>query len=252
MSGSSDKHWKKLGEDDPYYGVVSHDQFKAGSIDDNNKEDFFKTGEEHIGIVFDTISKYLDNSFKPQSALDFGCGVGRLVVPLSKRVQRVVGVDISPGMLEEAAANCSKRGITNASFVTSDDNLSKVSGQFDLVHSFIVLQHIPVVRGRQIIDRLISLMTPGAIAVVHVTYFWNKPFYRKAINWMQKKVPGFNGVVNVAKGRQFSRPLFQMNNYDLNSLFASLHEQGVVDMHTVFTNHSGHSGVILFFKAPKK
>src|SRR5689334_2867498 len=39
---------------------------------------------------------------KDASALEIGCGVGRLLVPLSLRVASVAGVDISPTMIEKS------------------------------------------------------------------------------------------------------------------------------------------------------
>jgi hypothetical protein len=42
-------------------------------------------------------------------------------------------------MLAEAARNCKAAGVVNAVLAVSDDRLSRVEGDFDLVHSVIVL-----------------------------------------------------------------------------------------------------------------
>ena len=67
-----------------------------------------------------------------------------------------MGVDVSVAMLEEAMRNCEQRGITNAEFALSDDALSTVAGQVDLVHSAITLQHVEVERGRAFFSRLLA------------------------------------------------------------------------------------------------
>ena len=48
-------------------------------------------------------------------ALDFGCGVGRLVLPLARRYRTVVGIDISDAYIAEAVRNRDKHGLTNIS-----------------------------------------------------------------------------------------------------------------------------------------
>ncbi len=79
-------------------------------------------------------------------ALDFGCGVGRLVIPLSKIAESVTGVDVSESMLNEAISNCDNQNVNNANFIKADDNLSMLSGKYDFIHSYIVFQHIPTKR----------------------------------------------------------------------------------------------------------
>ena len=54
--------------------------------------------------------------------------------------------------------------------IRSDDELSELSGSFDLIHSAIVFQHIEVVRGRHLFQLLLRHLAPGGIAALHVTY----------------------------------------------------------------------------------
>jgi ubiquinone/menaquinone biosynthesis C-methylase UbiE len=44
--------------------------------------------------------------------MDFGCGPGYFLIPLAKVADRAVGVDVSPSMLEKAARNARKRGVS--------------------------------------------------------------------------------------------------------------------------------------------
>ena len=48
---------------------------------------------------------------KVASLADFGCGTGNHVIPLAKRGYRVSGVDLSPGMLEQARAKAVQFGV---------------------------------------------------------------------------------------------------------------------------------------------
>ena len=74
--------------------------------------------------------------------LEIGCGVGRLVKPLSGRVARVVGVDLSAEMLRRARDYCA--GLSNVEFHPTGGRLDFLpSSAFDFVFSHIVFQHVP-------------------------------------------------------------------------------------------------------------
>jgi hypothetical protein len=86
----AEKAWKRLGATEPYFAVLSENQYLSAQEDGAARADFFMSGESHIAEVFADIHS-IDSTFQPQRALDFGCGVGRLVIPLARRVHRVVG-----------------------------------------------------------------------------------------------------------------------------------------------------------------
>lgn len=74
--------------------------------------------------------------------LEIGCGVGRLLKPLSLRVARAVGVDLSEEMLARAREHCADR--PNVELHPTDGSLAFLAdGRFDLVFSHIVFQHVP-------------------------------------------------------------------------------------------------------------
>src|SRR5947209_17814502 len=106
---NTDAHWKRWGNRDPYRGVLFHERYKRRSLNENLNE-FFDTGESYIGSLMQHL-EVLYPGLPRRTAVDFGCGVGRLSIPLAKRFQNVIGVDISSGMLDEARRNCSKFGI---------------------------------------------------------------------------------------------------------------------------------------------
>ena len=73
--------------------------------------------------------------------LEIGCGVGRLLRPLSPRVARVAGVDLSAEMLRRAEEYCA--GLSNVELHATDGRLDFPDRSFDLVFSHIVFQHLP-------------------------------------------------------------------------------------------------------------
>lgn len=210
---SSDKDWEQWGSKAPYYGVITDDRFKDMTPD--KLEEFYNSGEDHV-------SKILQRVGKPSRALDFGCGTGRIAIPLSKRCE-VVGVDVSPSMLAEAQRNSTG----NATFVLSDDELSRVEGKFDLVHSVIVFQHIPVARGMRITEKLLTLLNHDGYAALHYPFSRDASVVRKAINWVRHNIPGAHPVINFLQGRPAFDPPMQMNCYDLGDLFVLFIKQGM-------------------------
>lgn len=74
--------------------------------------------------------------------LEIGCGIGRLLVPLSERVAVAHGVDISPAMIEQARSFSSVR--SNVHLSATDGTLSGFpDASLDFVYSYIVFQHVP-------------------------------------------------------------------------------------------------------------
>lgn len=49
---------------------------------------------------------------KPASVADFGCGTGNHVIPLARRGYQISGVDLSPGMLENARIKATNAGVS--------------------------------------------------------------------------------------------------------------------------------------------
>lgn len=74
--------------------------------------------------------------------LEIGCGIGRLLRPLSERVARAVGVDLSQEMIELGREYCVGR--PNVELHWTDGSLDFLpDDRFDFVFSHIVFQHVP-------------------------------------------------------------------------------------------------------------
>jgi SAM-dependent methyltransferase len=242
----SDKTWNMFGKSDPYFGVFSHEDYKSKNLDQLTLDAFFASGEEHINQIVSSIERILNVEFKPTTCLDFGCGVGRIVVPLAKKFSSVVGVDVSQSMLEEASKNNQRNNLNNVSLELSDDRLSKIQGKFDFIHSFIVFQHIPKIRGEEILNHLVEKLNVGGVAALHFTYSWDVPMYYKFARWIRESIPLANNLVNLAKRRQFNEPLMLMTMYDMNKILMII-QNSCGDCNIQFTNHDNFLGAIIFF-----
>lgn len=245
----TDKEWEKFGKEDPYFGVITHDKFRKSNLTDAVKAEFFESGYRYIDEVLETIRNHIDPNFTIKRALDFGCGVGRLVIPLAKVAQEVTGIDVSEAMLAEAQKNCEASSLHNVTLIKSDDSLSQLNGSYNFIHSFIVFQHISPDRGEQIFDNLIAHLESEGICVVHFTYGRT---YRpsRLLTFVQKYIPLSTNLINLKNGRKFSAPQMQMNTYNLNRLFLIIQRVNVSNCYMTFTDHGGELGVVIYFKRP--
>jgi SAM-dependent methyltransferase len=222
----TDRDWERWGAADPYFGVFSSAQYRATQLNAQAIDDFFNSGKQHVARVLDAIHESFDASYDPHRVLDFGCGVGRLVVPFSRIADRVVGVDISKSMLAEAAANCTRRSITNTEFVLSDDHLSRVTDRFDLVHSFIVLQHIPWRRGQRILQCLMQRVEPGGYLCFQFLTSCLTPTLRRALVRLRYAFPPLNWARNVILRRSVFEPPMQLHVYPIPPILHDLASMG--------------------------
>jgi cyclopropane fatty-acyl-phospholipid synthase-like methyltransferase len=74
------------------------------------------------------------------TAVEIGCGVGRVAIPMAGLFQRVVGVDVAPTMLRRLSENCRALNAPNVEALLADEAWE--SRQADLIYSLQVFQHI--------------------------------------------------------------------------------------------------------------
>jgi SAM-dependent methyltransferase len=239
--------WDRWGKDDPYFGVISLPEFHAGRMDAAGRRRFFESGTQEVIETLAAVRDIAGHTFTPTRVLDFGCGVGRLTIPLARIAQEVVGVDVSPAMLEEAGANCREAGITNATFRLSERGLPTVQGTFDFVHSYIVFQHIPPVHGYHLFEDLLDRVTDEGAGMVHFTVSRKGSLLRRLAHSARSSSRLVHRLLNVIQGRPFEAPLMAAFPYDLNRLLGLLHDRGFHRIGGRLTDHGGWQGVMLAF-----
>jgi len=245
----TDNDWKCLAEKDPFWGVLSREEYHTESMDDAKLEEFMASGEQYVANLFAFIRKHLVPQFDPGRALDFGCGVGRLVLPLARRVGEAVGVDVAPGMLDLCRKHAAQAGLENIALFESDDELSKVEGEFDLVNAYIVLQHIPPERGYRIIQSMFDHLAPGGICSIQLTYGKSRKFLvheePKALFYRREG----NTIIDlVDAGWSPPEGTITMFDYDLNQVMAMVSRVAGHPMIVLPTNDDSHLGVHFVFQ----
>jgi SAM-dependent methyltransferase len=245
---NTDYSWNKFGKSDPYFGVLSDERYRQSGMTGDIRSEFFGSGERHVETVFATIRAHVDPGFSPQSALEFGCGVGRLAIPLARRIPKVIAADVSDAMLSEAARNCVELGVDNVAFVRSDDALRGVPKDLDFIHSFIVFQHIPTPRGLAILKHMLGLLAENGIGALHFTFARRASRFRIFLQRSCGSLPFVKNFYYLTLGKGFFHPHMEMNYYDVNKILDALYEQGCNDVHLRFSNHDGFIGAMFYFK----
>jgi 2-polyprenyl-3-methyl-5-hydroxy-6-metoxy-1,4-benzoquinol methylase len=248
LNSDTDAQWRKFGDENPHYGVLTHERFLARNLDEAAEESFFASGSQHIAGLFEDIQRHFARPVRFTSALDYGCGAGRIAVPLAALADSVLGVDVSEGMLREARKASERRNAANVELVHVSDFEKSVSGKFEFVHTYIVLQHIPPGRGLRIIQRLVEVCAPGGIGCIHVVY--GKSRRARLISFIKENVPLGPHILNVCRGRPWSAPYLQMYAYRLEDVYQLIRAAGIHSVVTKFTNHDENHGAMLMFQKP--
>lgn len=230
--------------------MLSHPQYLSNNLTEDSLQEFFASGEQHVEHVLETIRTTMRPDFRPDRILDYGCGTGRLVVPFAAHAKDVVGVDVSPKMLELARANCMKFGVASARMLQVDETNSLQPESFDLVHSYIVFQHIPVARGERILRQLLGLIADGGVGALHFTYSDASPplwsMLRRSARVAAQYNGLFQGLLNLRRHLPFSSPSMQANFYSMNRIFEILLESNFSNLHVEFSNHAGLYGAMIY------
>jgi SAM-dependent methyltransferase len=153
--------WTRLGHEDPLWAVLTDREKVGGGWAD---EDFLATGAAEIEALLARLAE-LDADPHRGRAVDFGCGAGRLSHGLAAAgFAEVVGLDISPTMLDAARRMVSARACDFR--LASGPHLDAVeSSAADLVYTCRVLQHMPSALAHRYIRAFYRIVRPGGIVV---------------------------------------------------------------------------------------
>lgn len=95
--------------------------------------------------------------------LDLGCGTGRVIYWASAFFSKVIGVDVSPLMLEKARGLCAP--LVNVVLIENDGYIleSVDDESVDLAISYATLQHVPKEVFRGYMNEVARILRPGAL-----------------------------------------------------------------------------------------
>lgn len=219
------RHWNKLARTDPLWAVLTSPEKKGNRW---QIDEFFADGRATVTAALRDIRTHCPE-LRLGSALDFGCGVGRLTQGLAQHFDRVTGVDLSEEMLVHAR-RYNEHG-ERVSYVHNphEDLHLFASGQFDLVYSLLTLQHMEPVYARIYIAEFVRIAAQGGVILFQIPSerLAEKPDNTLLTHWP----PTFFKRLRRRIGRRLnvwfaSNPLMEMHAIPAGEVRAILQQNG--------------------------
>jgi SAM-dependent methyltransferase len=245
-----DEDWEDLARREPYFAVLTSEGSPGVEGSRIATAAFLDTGEEDIASLLSAITSLLGRDMAMGSALDFGCGAGRLTLPLAQRFATVVACDVAPTMLNHARQNIENTGLRNVTFVGPDLLAELPPRHFDFVCSLLVFQYIRPATGYQIIRTLLDLLAPGGVAALHLTFGLPNRSLRQLARWTRGRsrlAPDATGALSDEK----RLPSYaQMNEFEERVVQRRIEAAGARLAGRFATNQGDTPGAVLVIQKP--
>jgi hypothetical protein len=79
-----DPLWESFAAREPFFAVIPNEAHRRANLTPERERAFFATGETRVEWIFKMIEPLVPE-FAPLAILDYGCGIGRLTLPLASR-----------------------------------------------------------------------------------------------------------------------------------------------------------------------
>ena len=241
----ADPRWETFAAREPHFAVVTDPKFLRVNLTPEHEREFFASGEGIVSWMLAVIDAGLAPQFAPMSMLEYGCGLGRLALPLARRPGSVTAVDRSPVMLDLARREAGRRGLGHIAFETPAD-LFAAPRPFDLVVCYHVLQRLPQVDAMALLRRLIGLIGPGGVGVFQWPYRTDDPGLVLASRWLRERLPGANAVANRLRGKPAGDPFIPTHAYDLTEMLLAFDAPEFRSTHVALEHHEHLDYAIVF------
>lgn len=159
VAGALQAKWERLAELDPLWSIWTDPAQKGRKW---RPAPIYAHGARQVAALFGHIEGRL--GYAAGSALDFGCGVGRLTRALAGRFETVLGVDVSRRMVRYARRHTPEPNVRY--LVNSAPDLQSLEGPFDFVLTLNTLQHMPPLLATHYVRELVRLLAvPDGLAI---------------------------------------------------------------------------------------
>jgi SAM-dependent methyltransferase len=170
--------WSTLGEQDPYWSVLTGDEYRIDRMGREAIDAFYETGRNEVTRMSTWLERNGCSIPANGTCLDYGCGVGRVTLWLARTFRRVIAVDISESHITMAREYLRTKKVDNIEFrlLRGEDDLQATRG-VDFFFSLIVLQHNPPPIIKSILTTVLGSMRADGLA------FFQLPTYMSGYNF---------------------------------------------------------------------
>lgn len=238
----TDADWDHLGQTQPYWAVMTEERFRGQKVSRDVEDQFYQSGQGDVEAIHATLMARFQAPERFKSCLDFGCGLGRLLIPMAARADQAIGVDVAASMRRLCQQRLDRDGLNHVILVDVPTSAASYA-PFAWINSYIVMQHIPPSRGLELIESLTSLLELGGYLSLHITTH-RDPHLMPS----QTRNP-LRLLARSLRNRLFpQRDVGQitMYDYDLADVLSRLERLGCKQFHLEPTNHGGHHGFMIY------
>jgi len=155
--------WSKLGKEEPYWSVLTDDNFRTEVMDDAAIGAFYASGIEEVEAFEAACVRNSLPNMRQATVLDLGCGVGRVGEHFAHTYDRYIGVDVSETHLDLARRRFEMLGLNNTKLMLLGDFLA-AKPEFDIFFSVLSLQHSPPPVMHHLLQVCLERLQPGGYA----------------------------------------------------------------------------------------
>jgi SAM-dependent methyltransferase len=161
--------WTHMGAIRPHHSVLSGNNYLPQNIDQRAVESFRASGAREALIIKSILERHGHDPAHSQTCVEYGCGLGRVTIPLAKMFNKVEAYDISPTHLTSAKTYAVESDACNIEFhLRSVELAAKPLEECDFFYSRIVFQHNPPPIIRELIATSLKCLRTGGIAIFQV------------------------------------------------------------------------------------
>ncbi len=169
----------------------------------DQEEAFFASGRSDYASYVGPFLDRMKIDSRGKTALEIGCGIGRLSRCLAEDFEQVIGVDVSPEMVAKAESYQLPRLTFRA---VSGGDLAGIAGaSVDFVLSFAVFQHVPDKSAiLKYFEETARVLRPGGFFRLHLKGLWTVALGR----WL------IEAGISEKRGRAIKLPFVRLRYLD--------------------------------------
>lgn len=222
---ATQSYWQQAGSDErtAYWSILTHDEWRSAPRGEELTA-FYDTGRQ-FSEMLTALARELCPAFSlPQArVLDFGCGIGRILLHFVGKAAHCEGWDFSQSHLDTLETNL--RGVFGlegfSTRLLDSPDIAQPEQTFDFVYGVLVLQHNPPPLMAHLLRGVLRTLAPGGLAFMHIPtaplfpgYSYSVERYRTgSVEDMEMHAIPLSTVLRIAKEERVEVPWAKYTNW---------------------------------------
>jgi SAM-dependent methyltransferase len=178
--------YAKVGPTEPHFAVLVDSPESIDTVDANISQ-FWSTGHAQALDLLQPLERFGLTELTSKTAVEYGCGIGRLSFGLASQFQQLHSYDVSDSQITLAKKASVDAAVLNCQFHLSSGNPFAALEPCDFFYSKNTFQHYPPPLIHQFIRNALRSLKPDGVALFQVPTF--QPGYSFSISaWLAKDV----------------------------------------------------------------